>query len=85
MCTPEAKEEVKRRFLREARAACAVRHPNVVQIHDVLDWGALLVSRGQQLERACYSSRRQPGSSQSLETCRDLGGHSPVQHALDAA
>ncbi|MBX3225231.1 MAG: serine/threonine protein kinase [Labilithrix sp.] len=24
------------RFLREARAACAVRHPNVVQIHDVL-------------------------------------------------
>ena len=24
------------RFLREARAACAVQHPNVVQIHDVL-------------------------------------------------
>lgn len=24
------------RFLREARAACSVRHPNVVQIHDVL-------------------------------------------------
>jgi serine/threonine-protein kinase len=27
---------VVQRFLREARAACAVRHPNVVQIHDVL-------------------------------------------------
>ncbi|HEY3818363.1 MAG TPA: serine/threonine-protein kinase [Polyangiaceae bacterium] len=25
------------RFLREARAACAVRHPNVVQIHDVIE------------------------------------------------
>ncbi len=25
------------RFLREARAACAVRHPNVVEVHDVLD------------------------------------------------
>lgn len=24
------------RFLREARAACAVRHPNVVEIHDVI-------------------------------------------------
>ena len=25
------------RFLREARAACAVRHPNVVAVHDVLE------------------------------------------------
>ena len=25
------------RFLREARAACAVRHPSVVQVHDVLE------------------------------------------------
>jgi len=25
------------RFLREARAACAVRHPNVVEVHDVLE------------------------------------------------
>jgi serine/threonine protein kinase len=29
-------EDSRRRFLREARAACAVRHPNVVQIHDVI-------------------------------------------------
>src|SRR3982750_2210376 len=35
---PSASEpDVRRRFLREARAACAVRHPNVVQIHDVLE------------------------------------------------
>lgn len=29
--------EVRARFLQEARAACRVRHPNVVQIHDVLE------------------------------------------------
>jgi tRNA A-37 threonylcarbamoyl transferase component Bud32 len=29
--------DVRRRFLREARAASAVSHPNVVQIHDVLE------------------------------------------------
>ena len=34
---PSASDDVKRRFLREARAACAVRHPSVVRIHDVLD------------------------------------------------
>lgn len=34
---PAASEDVRRRFLREARAACAVRHPNVVQIHDVVE------------------------------------------------
>ena len=28
---------IRQRFLREARAACAVRHPNVVAIHDVLE------------------------------------------------
>jgi serine/threonine protein kinase len=33
---PERSPHARRRFLREARAACAVRHPNVVQIHDVL-------------------------------------------------
>jgi serine/threonine protein kinase len=27
----------KQRFLREARAACAVRHPNVVEVHDVIE------------------------------------------------
>jgi serine/threonine protein kinase len=32
-----ADTEVKKRFLREARAACAVKHPNVVEIHDVLE------------------------------------------------
>jgi tRNA A-37 threonylcarbamoyl transferase component Bud32 len=31
------KKELRQRFLREARAASAVRHPNVVQIHDVLE------------------------------------------------
>jgi serine/threonine-protein kinase len=29
--------ETRRRFLREARAACAVRHPNVVEVHDVIE------------------------------------------------
>ncbi len=28
--------QARKRFLREARAACAVKHPNVVQVHDVL-------------------------------------------------
>jgi len=28
---------VRARFIREARAVCAVRHPNIVQIHDVLE------------------------------------------------
>lgn len=30
---------VRERFFREARAASAVRHPNVVKIHDVVEWG----------------------------------------------
>jgi len=30
-------EATRRRMLREARAACAVKHPNVVEIHDVLE------------------------------------------------
>jgi serine/threonine-protein kinase len=32
-----ADSHARQRFLREARAACAVRHPNVVQIHDVIE------------------------------------------------
>jgi hypothetical protein len=32
-------ELVRRRFLNEARVACAVRHPNVVEIYDVIELG----------------------------------------------
>ncbi|MFO0669817.1 MAG: serine/threonine-protein kinase [Polyangiaceae bacterium] len=32
-----ADESSKKRLLREARAACSVRHPHVVQVHDVLE------------------------------------------------
>ncbi len=31
------KETTRKRFVREARAACAVQHPNVVQVHDVIE------------------------------------------------
>jgi serine/threonine protein kinase len=34
---PAASREVVRRFAREARAACAVQHPNVREIYDVLE------------------------------------------------
>jgi serine/threonine-protein kinase len=35
---PDAsRSDVRRRFLREARAATAVRHPNVVEIHDIFE------------------------------------------------
>ena len=30
-------EAARRRMLREARAACAVQHPNVVAVHDVIE------------------------------------------------
>src|SRR5687768_13644640 len=33
---PTEEQATRKRFLREARAACAVQHPNVVEIHDVL-------------------------------------------------
>jgi eukaryotic-like serine/threonine-protein kinase len=33
-----SEKDVRRRFLREARAACAVRHPNVVQITTCSRW-----------------------------------------------
>jgi len=33
----QKKESTRKRFLREARAACAVSHPNVVQVHDVIE------------------------------------------------
>lgn len=55
-----ADKAVLQRFLREARAACAVRHPNVVEIHDVIVADGLPVmvmdllegeSLGQRLER----------------------------------
>jgi eukaryotic-like serine/threonine-protein kinase len=32
-----ANDDARRRFFREARAACAVSHPNVVVIHDVIE------------------------------------------------
>lgn len=32
-----ARPELRRRFLREARAACLVEHPNVVAVHDVFE------------------------------------------------
>src|SRR5258706_1342695 len=32
-----ASEEMVKRFMREARAVSAVRHPNVVEVHDVID------------------------------------------------
>jgi eukaryotic-like serine/threonine-protein kinase len=33
----KADPTLRQRFLREARAACAVRHPNVAEIHDVFE------------------------------------------------
>jgi serine/threonine-protein kinase len=32
-----SRSDVRRRFLREARAATAVRHPNVVEVHDIFE------------------------------------------------
>ncbi|MBK7395056.1 MAG: protein kinase [Myxococcales bacterium] len=39
MLHPETAQDaqVRTRFLREARASCAVRHPHIVEIHDVLE------------------------------------------------
>lgn len=32
-----AKPQMRQRFLREARTACAVQHPSIIQVHDVLE------------------------------------------------
>ena len=64
--TGAANPDLLRRFLREARAASAVRHPNVVQIHDIVqmeDGVPIMVmdllegeSLGQRLAREGYLS-----------------------------
>src|SRR5438132_176095 len=63
MLKPEqaANEHLRERFVREARAACVVRHPNIVDVHDVMvldDGRAIMVmdlldgeSLGQKLDR----------------------------------
>jgi serine/threonine-protein kinase len=49
-------DETRRRFIREARAACAVQHPNVVEVHDVVEADAdtpamvMELLRGESLE-----------------------------------
>jgi len=54
------------RFLREARAACAVQHPNVVQIHDVLQMAegapvmVMDLLEGQSLAQRLAEERRLP-------------------------
>src|SRR5262245_37264609 len=64
--------EARQRFIREARAASRVRHPNVVAIHDVLelgDGGLVMVmdllfgeTLGQRLERRGSLSLREAAS-----------------------
>jgi serine/threonine-protein kinase len=63
MLKPEqaADEHLRERFVREAKAACAVSHPNIVDVHDVLeldDGSAIMVmdllegeTLGQKLDR----------------------------------
>jgi serine/threonine protein kinase len=44
-CLKQTKEHARRRFLREARAAAALEHPNVVAVHDLVELsdGALVM------------------------------------------
>jgi len=64
-------DETRRRFLREARAACAVQHPNVVQIHDVIEADADVPALVMELLKG-----------ESLEAKLQRDGKLPVDEAL---
>lgn len=72
-----------KRFLREARAASAVRHPNVVQIHDVIEEGGAPVMVMDLLEGESLADRLERlGALRVDEACVIL---EQVVSAMEAA
>ncbi len=63
--------ETRHRFLREARAACAVSHPNVVQVHDVIE-----------LEGEVPALVMELLKGESLEAKLQRDGKLPIEEAL---
>jgi serine/threonine protein kinase len=63
--------DTRKRFLREARAACAVRHPNVVEVHDVIE-----------LEEGVPALVMELLKGESLESKLQRDGKLPVDEAL---
>jgi non-specific serine/threonine protein kinase len=68
MSTPSGDDASRQRFLREARAAASVNHPNICQIHDIGEHGGELYIAMELLEGEALADRLRDGAMTVTET-----------------